>query len=263
MTLKRIRRIHLSRPLAFLDLETTGRWPERDRIVEIGVLKLRPEGSTQEFRSHVNPECRIPREATAIHGIRNSQVQDAPTFRELAPKLLGLLAHCDLCGFNISRFDLPCLTAEFRRAGVPFDLHGRSVIDVQAIFHGKEPRDLGAALRFYCGKQHLRAHSALADARACLGILQAQVRRYRDLPCAVEGLAEFSASRDIAFLDSGRWFEPRDELPWFARGKHWGKALGEVARGEPDYLRWLLGEQGVPEDTKRLVKQALDRVMKR
>lgn len=253
------RRLTLTRTLAFFDLETTGLWPERDRIVEIAIVKVSPAGVHDEFHSLINPECRISKEATAIHGIRNRDVRDAPTFRTLAPRLVGTFARCDLGGFNVSRFDLPFLKAEFARAGVAFDMHRRNVIDVQTIFHRQEPRDLGAAVRFYCGKDHASAHSALADARACVGILQAQVQRYEDLPTSTSQLAELFRAEASPYLDSGRWFEPRDDKPFFARGKHAGQSLTEVVAEAPDYLDWMLTLEDLPEDTKDLIRQSYRR----
>jgi len=251
------RKLKLQRPLAFVDIETTGLNPLSDRIVEIAVVKMLPDGKTGQFHSRINPEMRIPAEASFVHGITNTDVQDKPIFKSVATRLAKMLSGCDLSGFNVSTFDIQCLQEEFRRARVEFSINDRHVVDVQRIYHLKEPRDLAAAYRFYCQSDHMRAHSALDDALVSLKVLLSQVQRYSDLPNSVEGLARFCIRRSRGrFLDSERWFEGRDGKPHFARGKHRGRPLDEVAKYEPDYLVWIL-EQGVATDTARIIRRVL------
>jgi DNA polymerase-3 subunit epsilon len=249
--------LHLVRPLAFFDLETTGTTVGSDRIIEIGVLKVTPDGQELQLQTRVNPEIRIPREATAVHGISDKDVEDKPIFAKVAPRVARFLEDCDFAGYNVLHFDLPMLEAEFRRVGVPFDMKGREVIDVMAIYFQKEPRDLKAALRFYCGTEHVNAHSAFADACACRNVLQGQIRMYADLPNTP---AELSAvlmeqTRKKA-LDSGGWFETRHGQPAFARGKHQGKLIQEVAQAAPDYLQWMLTID-LPQDTIKVIRSVI------
>ncbi len=252
------RRIKLTRPLAIIDLETTGISPQIDRIVEIGALRVMPDGSKTNYHTLVNPEIPIPIEATRVHQIKDSDVRKKPRFRGIAKQVARFLKGCDLAGFNLSRFDLPLLKKEFERAGVPFQGEGRHVVDAQTIFHMKEPRDLKAALKFYCGAAHKKAHSALDDARATWEVLKGQVQRYDDLPNATDAMADF-CFQESKYLDLGRWFETRHGEPAFAKGKqHRGKLLSEVAREDPSYLHWMLRLSDLPEDTSQIVRKALD-----
>lgn len=255
--LQRKTRLSLRRPIAFLDLETTGLNPAIDRIVEIAVLKLRPDGTEESFHSQINPEIRIPIEASRIHGITNKDLRDKPKFEQIAAHLANFLRDCDLAGFNIGNFDVLILQEEFRRAGREFSMAKRSQVDIQRIYHIQEPRDLTAAYKFYCGFEHERAHSAFEDVKACRQILEAQLEKHSDLPSEVVKLAEFcDRDKKSRFMDSGRWFEPRDRKPHFARGQHRGRPLKEIADLEPDYLGWLL-ETDLPRDTRYMVTRAL------
>ena len=173
--------IALDRPLVFIDLETTGLNTKSDRIVEMAIIKMSPEGDVSERVRRFNPGISIPPEATAVHGIRDEDVADEHPFADVARSLADLLEGCDLAGFNIRRFDLPLLRAEFKRAGVAFDLEGRRIVDMKAIFHREEPRDLAAAARFYLDREHSDAHSALGDTRITAEVLWAQLERY-DIP---------------------------------------------------------------------------------
>jgi DNA polymerase-3 subunit epsilon len=251
------RQLTITRPLAFLDLETTGKTIGLDRIVEIGVLKAMPDGTEMTFGIRVNPEAPISTEATAIHGIADRDIQGAPTFRQIAPRLAKFLDGCDFAGYSILNFDLPMLQAEFRRVGTPLLVEGRQILDVMSIYVLKEPRDLNAAYRFYCGSEHRGAHSASADARACREVLQGQLRMYADLPNTPVGLSAFINEHSRArTLDSGGWFETRNGSPAFARGKHQGRPIQEVANSDPDYLEWMLSTDP-PTDTIRVVRSVL------
>jgi DNA polymerase-3 subunit epsilon len=252
------RSIAIDKPLAILDLETTGRTLGLDRIVEIGILKVTPDGNEVPLEMLVNPEMQITREATDIHGITNGDVQNEPTFAEVAPRVAHFLQGCDLAGYSILTFDLPMLESEFRRVGLRLDVDSRHVVDVMAIYVLKEPRDLKAAYRFYCGREHdEKAHSASADARACWEVFQGQLRMYTDLPNTPEQLSAFVAKhKRTRALDSGGWFVARDGKPVFARGRHQGIPILEVAKAAPEYLDWMLST-GLPNDTIKVINSVL------
>jgi DNA polymerase III subunit epsilon len=251
------RSLHLVKPLAFFDLETTGTTVGLDRIVEIGVLKVTPHGEELELQTRINPGIRIPREATAVHGISDKDVEGKPTFDKVAPRVARFLEGCDFAGYNVLHFDLPILQAEFRRVDVPLDMKGREVIDAMSIYFQKEPRDLKAALRFYCGTEHANEHSAFADACACRNVLQGQIRMYADLPNTPEELSAVLMERTSEkTLDSGGWFETRHGQPAFARGRHQGILIQEVAQAAPDYLEWML-TIGLPQDTVEVIRSVI------
>lgn len=251
-----MRRLQLERPLAVFDLETTGKYPDRDRIVDITIVTVSPSGQTREFSSLVNPGIPIPPAATAVHGITDAMVAAAPRFRDLAPQLLEELAGADLAGYNAKRFDVTMLVAEFKRAGASFSMDGRRVIDPYLIFVKRESRDLAAALQFFCGKSHDEAHRAKADVYATLEVLAAQLARYEDLPCTVDALHDYC--KDPSWIDdSGRVIWDQG-IACIGFGKNAGRPLESLA-AEPtgrDYLRWILSAD-FPEDTKRLVRNAL------
>ncbi|MBZ5637655.1 MAG: 3'-5' exonuclease [Acidobacteriia bacterium] len=249
--------LRLDRPLAFFDLETTGTDPATDRIVEISVRRVDPDGGRDGRTRRVNPGRPIPAEATAIHGIRDEDVRDAPEFRRIARSLLEFLGESDLAGFNILRFDVPLLDREFREAGLDLALPRRRVIDAMAIFHRKEPRHLAAAVAFYLGREHAGAHGAEADADAALEVLEAQLGRYLDLPRSVAELDAWCrppAPPGAADL-SGKFLWRNGEVV-LAFGKHQGKAIRDVAREHRDYLEWIL-KQDFPADARRIVEGAL------
>ncbi len=249
-----LRSLTLERPLAVLDLETTGTDPKVDRIVEISILRISIHHQRDHRTRRVNPGVPIPAEATAVHGIADADVADQPPFSSLAASVVQFLDGCDLCGFNLKRFDLKLLHAELERTQTPWTLAGRRVIDVCEVFHTREPRDLSAALRFYCGHDHDGAHGAEADVVATAEILEAQLDRYADLPRRVDALdAQF---RHPDAIDFGQHFVMIGGRPVFAFGKYRNRPLDEIARERPDYLRWMLGE-AFYEDTKDLVRHAL------
>ena len=252
-----IKNIRLDRPLAVIDLETTGVDTVNDRVVEISVLKILPWGGHMQHTRRCNPERPIPHEATAVHGIDDNDVADEPPFSEMATEFAAFLDDCDLCGFNILRFDLRMLLMEFMRSGVDFPLEGRRVVDVCRIYHAMEPRDLSAAYRHYCGRDHEGAHGAASDVQATLAILDAQVVRYDNIPSTIAGLHDHF--RDPAAVDLGEMFTRDDDgVIIFAKGKYKGQALDEVAYRKPDYLEWMLRADFF-QDTKRLAADALGR----
>jgi DNA polymerase-3 subunit epsilon len=248
----RVRLSHLApdRPLCAIDLETTGPDPARDRVVEVGVVKVEPDGTAAVVRQLVHPGRLIPPAATAVHGIADPDVAAAPPFAAVARPLASFLAGADLAGFGVARFDLPLLAAEFARAGVPFAVAGRQVVDALTVFHRHEPRDLAAAVRFYLGRDHVGAHSAVADARAALAVLDAQVGRY-GLPPTPAGLHARFGDADVA----GQFRRGPDGGPVFGFGKHAGRSLAAVAATDPGYLDWLLGRP-LLDDARTLVRAA-------
>jgi DNA polymerase-3 subunit epsilon len=250
------RSVKLTRPLAILDLETTGTTPSMDRIVEIAILKIYPDGKKTKYHERVNPEVPIPPEATKVHGIGDEHVKDCVPFKKLAAKIGQFLNGCDLAGYNLIRFDLPLLQYEFGRAEVELSFEERRIVDACRIFHRKEPRDLAAALKFFCGEEHSQAHSAMHDVRACWTVLAAEVVRYPDLPLDLEGLHNFCNERDERFVDAERKFEWRHNEAAFAFGKYKGRSLREVAKQEPSFLEWMLAKDFGAE-TKAIVERAL------
>lgn len=248
----------LDRPLAFLDLETTGLSTTSDRIVELAVIRVTPQGDVLEAVRRFNPGTPIPPEATAVHGITDEDVADEPPFSARARSLAELLEGCDLGGFNIRRFDLPMLLAEFKRAGVPFSVMGRRLIDAQAIFHREEPRNLSAAARYYLGREHEEAHTALGDIRTTAAVLSAQLEKYPHIPRSPDGLHAYCDEVSPFQTELDRWFLTRDGELILRRGKHRGTPLEKLAATEPDYLRWMLGAEDMDEEVLRVVREALE-----
>lgn len=254
---KQSRGLRLQRPIAVIDLETTGTSVDTDRIVEIGILKVMPDGEMHRFRKRIRPGIRIPKEATRVHGITNADVAKKHRFKTIAGKIAKFIRNCDLAGFNLKSFDLRMLEAEFERAGLDFSCDDRDVIDVKEIYHFHETRTLCDAVRFYCDSVHDRAHSALEDAIATWRVLEAQVPKY-DLPRSVPKLADFlEEARPSRFLDSGYWFTTRDEKTVFAKGKYNGMLLSQIAREDPQYLDWILRLPDVKKDTTRMISEAI------
>ncbi|MDL1914115.1 MAG: 3'-5' exonuclease [Bergeyella sp.] len=228
----------LHKPLCIFDLETTGTRIGKDRIVEICILKVATDGRKETFTWLINPEVPIPEETTKLHGITDEKVKDAPTFKKIAPKILGVISGSDLAGFNSNRFDVPLLAEELLRAGLDFDLSKFRLVDAQTIFHKMEPRNLSAAYRFYCGKTLENAHSAEADVRATFEVLDAQVAHYKDLPKDIAGLSEFSYHNKFADLAGFISLDKEgDEI--FAFGKYKGQKIKEVFLKDVGYYGWL------------------------
>lgn len=251
--------ISLDRPLCVFDLEATGTDPLQDRIVDVCVVRREPDGTQSVYSSLVNPGAPIPAEATAIHKITDEMVREAPRFADLVPKLLELFAGADLAGFNAVKYDIPLLSAEFKRAGTDWPGEGRRVLDSFVIFARKERRDLGAAYKFYCGKDLTGAHRAEADALATAEILWAQAERYPDLPKDSKGLAEWCAQIDPGRVDAeGKFVWKGGEAAFGFGGKHKGKALRLVVREDPSYLRWMLDKGNFSPEVMRICREALE-----
>lgn len=242
-------KLKLDRPVIFFDLETTGTNIMHDRIVEISMIKVYPDGTDRQRTVRINPGIPIPAEATAVHHITDADVADKPFFNDVATALAESFAGCDIAGFNSNRFDIPLLAEEFARAGIDFDFATPRFIDVQTIFHKKEQRTLSAAYRFYCDKVLEDAHSANADTRATYEVLLAQLDRYEDLPNNVEQLADFSSqNRNVDLMGRLIYDDQHREVINF--GKYKGRIASEVLVKDPGYFSWI--QQGdFTNNTKR------------
>lgn len=240
--------LNLKRPIVFFDLETTGTNITSDRIVEISVIKLYPDGHEETRTRRINPEMPIPAEASAIHHIFDEDVAKEPTFKEIAKSLAAFFTGCDIAGFNSNRFDIPVLDQEFQRVGVKFDFTRPRFVDVQTIYHKREPRTLSAAYRFYCGGDLEAAHSANADTRATLEVLKAQLDHYPDLPNDIDQLSEYSAqNRNVDLV--GRLIYDDNRRPVINFGKYKGRLAEEVLRRDPGYYSWIM-QGDFPQNTK-------------
>lgn len=243
--------LKLQKPICFFDLETTGINIATDRIVEISILKVFPNGNKESHTWRVNPEMPIPAVVTQIHGITDEMVAKEPTFKELAPKVHNLLKDSDLGGFNSNRFDIPLLAEELLRADVDLDLKKAASVDVQTIFHKKEKRTLEAAYKFYCDKELENAHSAAADTNATYEVLKAQLDKYEDLENEVGFLSKFSSHRNFADFAGYIGFT-KEGKEVFSFGKHKGTLVEEVLENEPGYFGWLLNAD-FPLYTKKVL----------
>ncbi len=246
-------KLNLKRPIVFFDLETTGVDTAKDRIVEISMVKVMPDGEEIIKTRRINPQMHIPEDATAVHGITDEDVKDAPTFAQIAKSLYQFIEGCDFGGFNSNRFDLPMLVEEFLRAGVDVDFKKRKFIDVQNIFHKMEQRTLVAAYKFYCDKELDGAHSAEADTKATYEVLKAQLDRYPELQNDIAALAEFSTRGETADY-AGRiiYNEKGEEV--FNFGKYKGMSVSEVFRKEPSYYAWMMNGD-FPLYTKKVITE--------
>lgn len=245
--------LKLKRPVVFLDLETTGINVSADRIVEISLLKITPDGKEQWMTSRVNPEMPIPPKVTAIHGISDSDVADSPTFGEIAKNVAAFMEGCDLAGYNAVKFDIPVLAEEFLRVNVDFNFNKRKYVDPQVIFYKKEQRTLAAAYQFYCKKDLKNAHSAKADTQATYDVLKAQLDMYNDLDNDIEKLATFSAfNNNVDF--AGRIILDENGVEIFNFGRYKGKPVEEVFRDDPNYYSWMMNGD-FPLYTKRVLTE--------
>jgi len=248
----------LTRPLVVLDLETTGTWIEKDRIIEVGLIRCMPDGTKTTYAKRVNPGIPIPPVVTEVTGIRDEDVKDAPSFREIAQEVFDFLEGADLGGFNLERFDLPLLAREFEGAGIKFEWAKRVVYDAQKIYHVHEKRDLSAAYSFYCHKDIVDAHSALADSEATLEVLSSQVKKYGAGNESIESLKDFDYKRRTEFYDADRKFRWWNGELYMMFGKYAGKrSLKEVAKNDRGYLEWIVS-QNFSDEVKDLVEGALE-----
>jgi DNA polymerase-3 subunit epsilon len=251
-------KLQLKRPIAFIDLETTGTNLATDRIVEIAIVKVGVDGSRQAKRKLINPQMPIPKGASDVHGITNELVKDAPVFRQVANEIKQFIDHCDIGGYNSNRFDVPLLVEEFLRAGLDFSVTGRKMIDVQRVFHLMEQRTLTAAYKFYCEKNLDGAHSAEIDAAATWEILQAQIERYPQIGVTLDAICTFCGEDDV--VDFARRFIKVDCREVFNFGKHKGKCVEEVLRAEPQYYDWMM-KGDFPLHTKQKLTEIMNRTL--
>ena len=248
--------IKLDRPLIVFDIEATGISARADRIIELAAIRIEPNGVETQGYWLLNPTVPIPEESIAIHGITDEAVKDCPTFKEKALEILLFFGEVDLAGFNAGRFDIPMLAEEFTRAGIFFDADRRRLLDAQRIFHTKEPRDLTAALKFYCGDEHTDAHGAEADARATLNVILGQFKRYPDLPQDMDALDRAFNPLDPLNADRVgrlRWVDGELTVNF---GKKKGAKLRELAHTDPGFLKWIM-KNDFPQDTRLICENAL------
>jgi DNA polymerase-3 subunit epsilon len=252
--------LQLKRPLVFIDLETTGVNLSTDRIVEIAIIKVMPDGSKAIKQKILNPQMPIPKSSTAIHGITDEKVKSAPTFKQVANELKQFIDDADLSGYNSNRFDIPLLMEEFLRAGITIDMTNRRMLDVQHIYHMMEKRTLEAAYKFYCEKELQDAHSAEADAVATWEILEAQLTRYEHLGNTLDTILQFTGEEK--FVDFARRFIMDNDVEVFNFGKHKGRPVSDVLRAEPQYYDWMM-KGDFPLHTKQKLTEILNRSLLR
>ena len=249
--------MEVSKPIVVLDLETTGVWIEKDRIIEIAIIKILPDGIRETFHKRVNPLMPIPKAVQELTGITDDDVKDAPVFKTIAKEVAAFIGNADIGGFNVEKFDIPLLEREFVDAGVVFTMPGRDVYDAQKVFHLNQKRDLSAAYTFYCAKPLVDAHSALADTAATLEILEAQVKCYGAEDNNLNVLSRFVYRELSDFYDSERKFRWWNGELYMMFGKYARKeSLREIARKDAGYLEWMLGKD-FSEEVKALVEAAL------
>ena len=251
--------LKISKPICFFDLETTGVNVSNDRIVEISILKVFPNGNKESKTWLVNPEIPIPLEASNIHGITNDIVKDEPNFKIIASDVKSMINNCDLAGFNSNKFDIPLLAEELLRSKIDFSLENILTIDVQNIFHKMEQRTLSAAYKFYCGKSLENAHSSKADTLATFEVLESQIEKYDDLKGDVGFLSDFSSRGKNVDL-AGFIKYNKDDLPCFSFGKHKDKTVDYVLENESGYFGWLLNADFPIYTKKVLTKLKLDKL---
>jgi DNA polymerase-3 subunit epsilon len=250
--------LQLNKPIAFIDLETTGINLGTDRIIEIAIVKILTDKTQSIKRKLLNPGIPIPPQSTEVHGITDEMVKDAPSFRQVAHELKQMMDGCDLAGYNSNRFDIPMLMEEFLRAGVDFDMKNRKMLDVQNIFHKMEPRTLGAAYRFYCNKNLDGAHSAEVDASATYEILEAQLEKYTELGNNIDTILKVIGEDQV--VDFARRFVMDNGTEVFNFGKFKGRAVADVLKAEPQYYDWMM-KGDFPQHTKQKLTEIYTRTM--
>ncbi len=242
-------KLNITKPLAVFDIEATGVQIGRDRIVEIAILKIHPDGSQEKFESRVNPEIPIPLEISEIHGIYDVDVLNEPKLDQVGPQIVEFIGDADLAGYNCKKFDIPFLIEELDRVNIEFDTDQRKIIDVQNVFHKKEQRTLAAAYQFYCGKELTDAHAAMADVDATFEVLEAQLTKYEDLEPTTEFLDEYSVVGPKTLDFARRIGVSKEGTYVFNFGKHKGKAVAQVFKKDPNYYNWIMKGE-FAKDTK-------------
>jgi DNA polymerase-3 subunit epsilon len=251
-------KLQLTRPIAFIDLETTGINITTDRIVELAIVKISPDGTKLVKRKLINPLMPIPASSSAIHGITDEMVKDAPSFKQISNEVKQFIEGADLGGYNSNRFDIPMLLEEFLRAGIEYSVDGKRLVDVQKIFHMMEQRTLSAAYKFYCSKTLEGAHGAEADATATWEVLEAQLERYPQIGDSVESIVKFTGEDDI--VDFARRFVKEKGIEVFNFGKHKGKPVAQVLKEEPQYYDWMM-KGDFPINTKQKLTEMLNKTL--
>lgn len=251
-------KIQLTRPLAFIDLETTGINISLDKIVEIAIVKIMPNGTKLVKRKLINPLIPIPKSATDVHGITDEMVKEAPSFKQIANEVRQFIEGCDIGGYNSNRFDVPMLIEEFLRAGINYNIEDCKFVDVQKIFHLMEQRTLSAAYKFYCNKSLEDAHSAEADATATWEVLEAQIEKYNQIGNTVESIVKFTGEDEL--VDFARRFIKVNGVEVFNFGKHKGKPVTQVIKEEPQYYDWMM-KGDFAMNTKQKFTEILNRTL--
>ena len=250
--------LQLTKPLAVIDLETTGINLGSDRIIEIAIVKIMPDGKKIIKRKLINPEMPVPAQATEIHGITDAMLKDALTFKQVANELKQFIENCDLAGYNSNRFDIPMLAEEFLRIGMEFDSKGRKLIDVQRVFHLMEQRTLSAAYKFYCNKNLEGAHGAEADATATWEVLEAQVIKYPQLGTNIDTILKCIGEEQV--VDFARRFIMENGVETFNFGKHKGRPVADILKAEPQYYDWMM-KGDFPMHTKQKLTEIFNRTL--
>lgn len=249
--------MQITNPLVSIDIESTGVWVEKDKVIEIALVKLMPEGKKEVYYKRINPGIEIPEIVTKLTGISNEDVKAAPYFRQVAQEIFNFIGDADFAGFNIERFDLPLLERELAEAGITFEWKCRKIYDAQKVFHLNEKRDLSAAFKFYCDKDLIGAHSALADSEAVLEILNKQVERYGEGSAELAVLDKFEYEAISNFYDSERKFCWWNKKLYLMFGKYARKMpLDELVKKDPGYLKWILNAD-FSDGIKEIISQAL------
>jgi DNA polymerase-3 subunit epsilon len=252
--------IQLVKPLCVFDLETTGLNISKDRIVQIAILKIHPSGNKEELNLLINPEMTISDSNSAIHGVTNEMVKDAPTFKEAGQKIVEFIGNSDLAGYNSNKFDVPVLAEEFLRVDIDFDLSTKDCVDIQNIFHKMEQRTLVAAYKFYCSKELINAHDAMADTVATWEVFEKQLEQYDNLQPNIDFLADFSRNSVHKNIDfAGRLAINENNEAIYNFGKHKGKTIKEISISEPGYYGWML-EADFPRYTKKILLQEMEKI---
>jgi DNA polymerase-3 subunit epsilon len=253
----RMLKLKLNRPLSVFDIESTGANPRSDRIIDLAIVKVMPDGKRTTHTFRVNPGQPIPKEVTAIHGISDADVANCPPFIKIAQQVADILEGCDLCGYNLGRFDIPMLAEEFLRARIKCNLDNRRVIDPQRVYHKREPRDLTAALAFYCGEMHIGAHGAEADALATIRVLEGQYEKYHDLPADIDELHNYCNQRDPSWVDQMgrlRWANGEIVLNF---GRKKDTPLKTIIETDPSFIKWIL-KGDFPRDMQEIISKAAE-----
>jgi len=252
-----MKRLNLTRPIAFLDIESTGKNPLQDKIIEIAIIKINQDETEEVLNLLFNPGISIPQESVEIHGITDEDVKEKPFFKEFANDIFEFLRDCDLGGFSIKKFDLPLLQSEFKRAGISYSIEKIKIIDVLTIYHKFHPRDLTAAYREYCDKDLNNAHRSEADVRATIEIFKSQLNKHEDLPQNLEGLHEFCSWREPNWIDSeGKFIWANNNTVFNFGVKHKGKTLEQVFNEDKNYFAWIISAD-FSEEIKNICREAL------